>query len=137
MFADTGKIGFLGRPSAHGGVPREGAVRMTASRKVTLRHEVDSSERRYLSASLDVGGNLVIDGQDLGPTAGMFGHDGEYGWVHTIRAEHIPLLLKLIDAPPDVDILDELEQRWSGDRSHELERRIRESDHSMPTFATL
>jgi hypothetical protein len=95
--------------------------------KVTLRDEVDGGERRYLGAHLDETGSLVIDGQDLGPSTAPVSSDGEYEWWVTISAQHIPQLLALLDAPPASDILEVLAENWTGTRSHELERRIRES----------
>jgi hypothetical protein len=98
------------------------------SRRVTLRAEVDGSDRRNLWAFLDPDGSLVIEGQDLGPATAIVSADGEYEWTRTIRAGHLPRLLELLDAPADADVLDELERRWTGVASYELERRIREGD---------
>jgi hypothetical protein len=57
--------------------------------------------------------------------------DGEYEWFETIQAEHLPRLLSLLGAAPGDDILDVLEQKWSGRRLYELERLLRESDFPM------
>jgi hypothetical protein len=94
-------------------------------RKVTLR---DGADHRYLSASLEPDGALVIEGQDFGSKTASVSSDGEYEWTRTILREHIPQLLALLDAPTDANILDVLEQHWTGRASDELERRIRESD---------
>ena len=48
--------------------------------------------------------------------------DGEYEWFETIQAEHLPRMLSLLGAECGDDILDVLEQKWSGPRSYELER---------------
>ena len=93
-----------------------------------LRDEVNGPDRRSLSARLDESGALIIAGQDLGPATAMISSDGEYEWSHTILAEDFPQLLAILDAPADPDVLDELEERWTGRMSYELERRIRESD---------
>lgn len=97
-------------------------------RTVTLRDEKDGQDSRHLCAWLDDRGNLHIDGQDLGPATAIVSDDGEYEWFETIQAEHLPRLLVLLNANPGDDILAVLEQHWSGRRSHELERLLRESE---------
>jgi hypothetical protein len=96
--------------------------------KVTLREEIQDRDSRYLWARLDDDGNLVIEGQDLGPATVFVSSDGEYEWATTVPAEFIPALLALLDAPRDSSILDILGRHWAGPRSYELERRLRESD---------
>jgi len=103
----------------------------TPNRTVTLRDEKDGRDWRHLCAYLDDRGNLHIDGQDLGPAASIVGDDGEYEWFETIRAEHLPRLLFLLGAKASDDILDVLEQKWSGPRSYELERLLRETDFPL------
>ena len=96
--------------------------------EVNLRKEHHGPDHRYLSASLNIDGSLLIEGQDLGPSTAIVSSDGEYEWARTILPEHFPALLALLDAPANADILDVLEKHWTGQRSYELERRIRESD---------
>jgi hypothetical protein len=103
-------------------------------RTVTLRAEVDGSNSRFLSATLDDAGALLIEGQDLGPATAIVSDDGEYEWRRTIRAEHVPALLALLDASVDANVLDVLEHHWTGARSSELERRIREADFPVETW---
>jgi hypothetical protein len=91
------------------------------TRTVQLREEHKGKDDRYLSASLDDEGNLVIEGQDLGPGTAVVSSDGEYEWTRVIRAKDIPQLLRLLDAPIDADVLAE---SWRAN-SYELERRIR------------
>ena len=96
--------------------------------RVTLRDEVVGPDRRYLGASLNKAGGLVIEGQDLGPAAAAVSPDGEYEWWTTINAEDFPQLWALLDAPTGSDILQVLAENWTGERSYELERRLRDSD---------
>lgn len=98
------------------------------SRKVQLRNEVHGNDRRYLDASITENGNLLIEGQDLGPSTSPVSSDGEYEWRHTISAEHLPALLQLLDSPRDAEVLDVLANHWTGTASYELETRIRESN---------
>jgi hypothetical protein len=97
-------------------------------RTVSLRAEHDGQDHRYLSATLNTEGALVIEGQDLGPKTASVSSDGEYEWSRTILREHIPKLLILLDEPADADILSTLERHWTGPKSYELESRIRDSD---------
>ena len=97
-------------------------------RTISLRAEHDGQDHRYLSATLNTEGALVIEGQDSGPKTASVSSDGEYEWSRTILREHIPKLLTLLDAPADADILGILEQHWTGPMSYELESRIGDSD---------
>jgi hypothetical protein len=97
-------------------------------RRVPLRHERNGRDRRFLDASITEAGDLLIEGQDLGPSTSVVSSDGEYEWRRTIKAEHLPALLELLDAPPGADVLQVLASHWRGAASYELEKRIRESD---------
>jgi hypothetical protein len=100
-----------------------------SGRRVNLRDEHRDGDHRYLDAWLDEGGNLHIDGQDLGPGTGPLGGDGEYEWFQVIPAASLPALRELLRIGPDVDLLDALEHSWSGSaRSRALEERLRGSD---------
>jgi len=97
-------------------------------RTVSLRAEHDGPDHRYLSATLNTEGALVIEGHDLGPKTQFVSSDGEYEWSRTILREHLPQLLVLLDAPADADILSILERDWTGSKSYELEDRLQASD---------
>jgi hypothetical protein len=97
-------------------------------RTVTLRDDTDGANHRSLWAYLDEGGDLHIDGQDLGPMTAVVSTDGEYEWGRVIRAGDIPRLAHLLEAQPDQDILDLLEHSWSGRMAGHLEELIRTSD---------
>jgi len=108
---------------------------MTARRKrrgqertVTLREERQGRDSRHLWAYLDDQGCLHIDGQDLGPSTAIVSDDGEYEWFQTIKAEHLPRLIGLLGGKSGDDILELLKTNWSGARSYEFERLLRESD---------
>ncbi len=99
------------------------------STKVILRSEESGNDRRSLWAHLDTDGNLHIDGQDLGPATAPVSADGEYEWFQTVRRDDIPQLLEALGAPRDTrELLAFLKTNFSGDKSHELERILRESD---------
>lgn len=93
-----------------------------------LRAEVAGKDSRNLWAYLDADGNLHIDGQDLGPSTAPVSSDGEYEWFQTIQAAEVPRLIGLLGAPPDCDILEVLQEHWSGSKAGDLERLLRGSD---------
>jgi hypothetical protein len=103
-------------------------------RQVTLRDERAGPDSRHLEAYLDDDGNLHIDGHDLGPATAPVSNDGEYEWLEKVSAGDLPRLLLLLSAPPDASILDVLEQQWTGVKSYDLERLIRESDIKVERF---
>jgi hypothetical protein len=112
----------------------EGLTMSRSGDKVVLRAERSGADCRNLWAYLDDEGNLHIDGQDLGPATAFVSNDGEYEWFETISAEHLPRLLALLGGAPREDLLDLLEQRWSGPRSGDLERLLRECDIPIERF---
>jgi hypothetical protein len=94
-----------------------------SEKSVSLRAEREASNRRFLTARLNAAGDLVLEGQDLGPAT----PDGdEYEWFRTVRAAHLPALLAALGESPEADLLAVLEARWSGVRSYDLERLLRE-----------
>jgi hypothetical protein len=100
---------------------------MTDGRQVVLRDEHVGPDSRFLGASIDSNGDLMIEGHDLGPGTAPISSDGEYEWTTTIAAGDIPRLLELLGAPGSTDILEVLQTRFSGRHSYELERTIRDS----------
>ncbi|MHB8394168.1 MAG: hypothetical protein ACYDC5_06635 [Candidatus Dormibacteria bacterium] len=108
---------------------------MTAvERNVTLRREQDGQDRRHLWAYLDTDGNLRIDGQDLGPKTAPVSDSGGYEFFQIVRAVDLPQLCVLLGAAPTADVLEVLEHEWSGARSYDLEKLLRESDLEIERF---
>ena len=103
-------------------------------RVVTLRDEVDGPDSRHLWAHLDQEGNLHIDGQDLGPKTAIVSSDGEYEWFETIKKTDVPKLIGLLGGKPDDDILDVLEENWTGQRAADLEALLRKGDVELERF---
>ncbi len=97
-----------------------------SERRVSLRAEVSGGDERSLDAYIDDGGQLVLQGQDLGPLTAIVSDDGEYEWFRSVKAEHIPSLIAALGGAPDEDILDVLARVATGDGSYELERLLRE-----------
>ena len=99
-----------------------------------LRNERRGADTRHLCAYLDDEGNLHIDGQDLGPATAPVSDDGEYEWFRTISHEDLPQLMRLLGAPGDADLLDVLQRKWSGARSYDLDKLLRESGIKVELF---
>jgi hypothetical protein len=106
----------------------------STTRKVILREERVGPDSRHLWAYLDGEGNLHIDGQDLGPGTYPFSVDGEYEWFQTIEAVDVPRVVELLGGAPGAEVLDLLQEGWSGERSYELERALRESAINIKRF---
>jgi hypothetical protein len=106
----------------------------TTRRQVILRNERRGADTRHLCAYLDDEGNLHIDGQDLGPATAPVSDDGEYEWFRTIGHEDLPQLMSLLGAPADADLLDVLQRKWSGARSYDLDKLLRESGIKVELF---
>lgn len=102
--------------------------RRPVSRSVRLRDERTETDRQVLDASIDEDGALRIDGHDLGPGTRAIRAEGEYEWRWTIASSHIPLVRAVVGCAPGEDLLGALAERYRGERSHELERLLRESE---------
>ncbi len=97
-----------------------------SERRVSLRAEVNGADERYLDAYVGKRGDLVLEGQDLGPLTAIVSDDGEYEWFRYVKAEHIPALIAALGGAPDEDILDVLARVATGGGSYDLERLLRE-----------
>ena len=80
--------------------------------KVVLRNQRDEYGLRYLDATLNENGDIVIEGQDLGKGVEEAFSSSEYEWTWTIKSNHIHLLKKALGGTND--ILDALEKEYSG-----------------------
>lgn len=98
-------------------------IRREGLRRVVLRAEYYERGSRHLSAWQDERG-LHIDGQDLGEGTESIGTDGEYEWSYTVKPEHLPRLRASLAI--EGDLLDALEREWSGARSYDFEKRLRD-----------
>ena len=84
-------------------------------KKTVLRDERDRRGLRFLTAELQHNGDLVFEGQDLGPVVEEFFGSSEYEWRWTIKAEHMPILQKSLG--DGGDIINMLETRFSNEKS--------------------
>ena len=101
-------------------------------RTVTLRRERSGPDLRSLIARLTSDGELVIEGQDLGPATAMISSNGEYEWGYNFPSGSIPALHAALGGQENEDVLDVLERSYTGEGSYELERIMRETEESIP-----
>ncbi len=92
-----------------------------------MRAEVDGEDLRFLDAFVTPDGVLHVDGQDLGPATAMVSSDGEYEWGRSIAPADIARLVEELGGRPGEDVLDVLQRDWSGARSYDLEKLLRET----------
>lgn len=58
----------------------------------------------------------------------------EHQWVQVVRRSDSPNFGELLRVRDGEDLLDHLEHEWSGKRSYDLERVLREGDISVELF---
>jgi hypothetical protein len=85
------------------------------SRTVVLREIRTKGDFRGLTARLTEGGDLRIEGQDLGSRVEGFWGPGltEYEWNITVRAQDIPRFLAALGGKESDDVLTLLSARCS------------------------
>jgi len=82
--------------------------------EVVLLDEWLDGESRHVLAKLTEDGNLVISGQDIGPSVErIFGSD-EYEYSHTIPAAYIAAFFELLGARQVTDILGAIDHFGRG-----------------------
>ena len=103
-------------------------------RTVQLRQQHEGEDHRYLWAYVDEHGDIHIDGQDLGPATSVVSADGEYEWFQTVSAQHVPAVVALLGGQPGDDVLDVLQDGYTGSQSYDLEALLRESNIPINRF---
>jgi hypothetical protein len=98
----------------------EVAMTKLPGRAVKLRNEHKDGVWHNINAGL-VNGALSISGHDLGPD------DDEYEWWISVAAEDLPAMAVALGGESGTDIIDVLEQRWSGEAAKSLDTAIRSS----------
>ena len=92
---------------------------------VVLRHTSDAGGSRHLKASIKPNGDLVIQGQDLGPAVEEFFGVMEYEWAWTVAAEDCE---KLRAALETTDLLTALAEQFSGENAADLQNFLESND---------
>ncbi|HEY3747341.1 MAG TPA: hypothetical protein VGL17_13910 [Gemmatimonadaceae bacterium] len=108
-------------------MPLPNASRLPGRRVGLQNEQREDGSWLNIDASLERDGTVQITGQDFGPVTKNISPDGEYEWFYTIAAKDVPALVVALGGPPGTDVIDLLEQRWSGDAAYNLETAIRSS----------
>lgn len=96
--------------------------------KTILRNERNKQGFRFLSAEIQHNGDLIFEGQDIGPVVEEFFGSSEYEWRWTIKAEHIPILQRVLTE--DGNIINLLETRFSNEKAADVLSFLEE--HNIP-----
>jgi hypothetical protein len=99
-----------------------------------LRSVRDEGGVRHLEARLNAAGDMVVEGQDLGPAVEAAFGSGirEYEWMHTVRAEHLPQLVDELGGAPGEDVLDVLDRNCRGSDAGRLEALVSPQTGTVP-----
>lgn len=103
---------------------------MEQTNKIVLRHIKIPEEQRehYLSAELKGSGDLFLVGWDVTPVAKDFTGDSEYEYEKTIKCNDLASLRSAFNIPAEENILDYLMNHFSGEKSFEFERLLKEKN---------
>lgn len=103
---------------------------MEQTNKVVLRYIKIPEEQRthYLSAEIKENGDLFLVGWDVTPVAKDFTGDSEYEYEKTIKRDDLVVLRSAFNIPADENILDFLMNNFSGEKSFEFERMLKEKN---------
>jgi hypothetical protein len=106
-------------------------ARLIPRTEVVLLNEWLDGESRHVTAKLTDDGNLVISGQDIGPSVErVFGSD-EYEYSHTIPAPYIAEFFELLGARQVTDILGAIDH-FGRRRYSEIVSALEEAKKVMP-----
>ena len=106
-------------------------ARLISRTEVVLLDEWLDGESRHVTAKLTDDGNLVISGQDIGPSVErIFGSD-EYEYSHTIPAAYIAAFFELLGAIQVTDILGAIDHFGRG-RYLEIVEALEKAKEIMP-----
>ena len=95
------------------------------TRSAVLRDIRDSGGSRHLKASIKPNGDLVIEGQDLGPAVEEFFGVMEYEWAWTVAAKDCEKLRAVLET---TDLLTALAERFSGENAADLQNFLESND---------
>lgn len=72
-------------------------------------------------------GDLLVEGQDLGPGVELFFGAQEYEFARTVRAADVPALRRALHLDDEDDLLAALLERYDGKGTSELEQLIQDA----------
>lgn len=99
-----------------------------ADRKIVLSEVRDGNGVSARWVRLTDTGDLLIEGQDLGPGVEMFFGANEYEFARTVRAADVPALRRALHLDEEDDLLAALLERYDGKGTSELEQFVQDAD---------
>lgn len=102
-------------------------MRGVADRKVVLSETSDGDGVSARWVRLTDGGDLLVEGQDLGPGVELFFGAHEYEFARTVRAADLPALRRALHLDEEDDLLAALLERYEGRGTSELEQFIQDA----------
>lgn len=111
---------------------RHALEQLSANTEVTvwmldLRDARVNGIHTHLLARREADGTVRFEGQDFGVPAGLMGNDDEYEYFWTVRPADVPKLVELLGGRLGDEVRDLLKANWTGRRSYDLERVLREA----------
>ncbi len=106
-------------------------ARLIPRTEVVLLDEWVDGESRHVTAKLTEEGNLVVSGQDIGPSVERIFGSAEYEYSHTIPAPLIAAFFELLGAREVTDILGAIDHFGRG-RFPEIAAALEEAKKTMP-----
>ena len=88
-------------------------------------HDGDGVSARWVTLTED--GDLLVEGQDLGPGVALFFGGQEYEFARTVRAADVPALRQALHLDDEDDLLAALAERYEGRGTSELEQFIQDA----------
>ena len=98
-----------------------------ADRKIVLSETKDSDGVSARWVRLTDAGDLLIEGQDLGPGVELFFGAREYEFARTVRAADMPALRRALHLDDEDDLLAALGERYGGKGTSELEQFVQDA----------
>lgn len=95
--------------------------------KVVLRDVKDADGSRYLAAERKPSGDIVIEGQDLGPGVERFTGCYEYEWIWTIKAADVGRLAEALGGTGE-RVLELLAEMFGADKAAGLRAFLSENE---------
>ncbi len=105
---------------------------MTSSRdehpnKVTLLDEHDGPDSWFVGALINSTGDLVIDGQDLGPATAVVRSDGEYAWTVTVPYASLGRAAAVLGGVEGEPILELLARKYGGRAAYGIRQTLEDA----------
>lgn len=102
------------------------------TRTVTMRP--GGRGTRPLRAWVGASGDLHLSNEDADPGVAAESDDGERGWRETVVAADVPDVVALLGGDPGTDVLDLIEEHYTGRNADDFQDRLRDSDIDVDRY---